>query len=263
MKVTEAAVAEEADAPRDRQFVTALARGLAILRAFRPGETALGNQELAERTGLPKPTVTRLTGTLRELGYLVDHGRSGAFALGPGVLALGYAMLNGLEIRERARPLMARLAQDASASVALGARDRLSVVYLECCRGDATVTLSLAVGSRIALATSAMGRAILAALPEGERDYLLRAIRERDPDAFPAIESGVRRAVADVAERGFCASFGEWKPDVNAVAAPVWSAGANRLYAINCGGPSYLVGEDGLTRIHGPRLAQIARSLSG
>ena len=55
---------------KDRQFVTALARGLDILRAFHAGEGMLGNQEIAHRTGLPKPTVARLTHTLTELGYL-------------------------------------------------------------------------------------------------------------------------------------------------------------------------------------------------
>ena len=52
-------------AGKDRQFVTALARGLEILRCFQAGDPALGNQDIAERTGLPKPTVSRLTHTLR------------------------------------------------------------------------------------------------------------------------------------------------------------------------------------------------------
>ena len=55
---------------KDRQFVTALARGLELLRCFTPRENVLGNQDLARKTGLPKPTVTRLTHTLMRLGYL-------------------------------------------------------------------------------------------------------------------------------------------------------------------------------------------------
>ena len=85
--------------PGDRQFVTALARGLDVLRAFRPGEAMLGNQEIAERTGLSKPTISRLTHTLLELGYLTYSARSGRYQLGPGVLALGYATIAGLEVR--------------------------------------------------------------------------------------------------------------------------------------------------------------------
>lgn len=250
------------DAGKDRQFVTALARGLEILRAFRPGEVSLGNQDLAERTGLPKATVSRLTNTLRELGYLVDHGPTGAYSLGPGVLALGYAMIAGLEIRERARPLMLELARSANASVALGARDRLSVTYLECCRGEGTVTLSLDVGSRIPLATTAMGRAIMAALPEREREYLLRAIRDREPDDFRRIERGVSEAVEQLRRQGFVTSFGDWRPDIHAVAAPVLTINGQRLYGMNCGGPSFTLGVAELMERHGPRIAQITRDLS-
>ncbi|MCL5775930.1 IclR family transcriptional regulator [Limibaculum sp. FT325] len=252
----------EGEDGKDRQFVTALARGLSILRAFRPGEVALGNQELAERTGLPKPTVSRLTNTLRELGYLVDHGRMGSYSLGPGVLALGYAMLAGLEIRERARPMLQALANEAACSVALGARDRLSVVYLDCYRGPATVTLSLEAGSRIPLATTAMGRAILAVLPAGERDYLMRAARERMPDEFPAIEKGVARAIREIETQGFCTSFGDWMADVNAVGVPVVAPDGQRIYGLNCGGPSFSTPVEALIGRHGPRLVEIGRELS-
>lgn len=259
---SEALKASREDAAKDRQFVSALARGLEILRAFRPGEIALGNQDLAERTGLPKATVSRLTNTLRELGYLVDHGPTGAYSLGPGVLALGYAMIAGLEIRDRARPMMQELARAANASVALGARDRLSVTYLECCRGEGTVTLSLDVGSRVPLATSAMGRAIMAALPERERDYLLRAIRDRQPEEFRRIERGVFDAVDQLQRQGFVTSFGDWRPDIHAVAAPVLTINGQRLYGLNCGGPSFTLSVEELTERHGPRVAQIARDLS-
>ena len=54
----------------ERKFVVALARGLDLLRAFKPGETMLGNRDFVERTGLPKATVNRLAYTLTVLGYL-------------------------------------------------------------------------------------------------------------------------------------------------------------------------------------------------
>ncbi|MCO3057777.1 IclR family transcriptional regulator, partial [Pseudomonas aeruginosa] len=68
---------EEDEELKDRQFVTALARGLELLRCFTPRESLLGNQELARKTGLPKPTVSRLTHTLTRLGYLRHLPQSG------------------------------------------------------------------------------------------------------------------------------------------------------------------------------------------
>ena len=80
----------------DRKFVSALARGLEVLRCFRPGEASLSNNDISERTGLPKPTVTRLTHTLRKLGYLVYSEKTGNYQLGSGVLSLGYGVLSGI-----------------------------------------------------------------------------------------------------------------------------------------------------------------------
>src|SRR5689334_17253566 len=91
---------------RDRQFVAALARGLEILRVFAPNERMLGNQEIAQRTGLPKPTVSRLTHTLTKLGYLTYSARLGKYQLGTPVLSLGYAALANMDVRLVARPFM-------------------------------------------------------------------------------------------------------------------------------------------------------------
>ena len=80
----------DAKPPKDRQFVTALARGLEVLRCFRAENPILGNQEIAQKTGLPKPTVSRLTFTLTELGYLRYSKNLRKYQLGTAVLALGY-----------------------------------------------------------------------------------------------------------------------------------------------------------------------------
>ena len=105
----------------DRQFVTALARGLSVMRAFQPGDGILGNGDIAERTGLPKPTVSRLTHTLTRLGYLVHAERLGKYRLGPGVLSLGYSLLANMDIRKIARPYMQELANASGLGIALGA----------------------------------------------------------------------------------------------------------------------------------------------
>ncbi|MFT5787693.1 MAG: DNA-binding IclR family transcriptional regulator, partial [Ascidiaceihabitans sp.] len=82
------------DEEKDRNFITALARGLDILRCFRPNEIELTNQDFAQRTGLPKPTVSRLTHTLCVLEYLVLDARTGTYRLGAGVLKLGFGVLS-------------------------------------------------------------------------------------------------------------------------------------------------------------------------
>src|SRR6202451_1325289 len=161
----------------DRHFVTALARGLEVLACFRPGDRALGNQELSKRCGLAKSTVSRLTHTLTELGYLVYVEDSAKYSLGTATLSLGSAMLSRLDIRKLAHPLMQELAEFGQCMVSLGSRDRLSMIYVDAVRGSAAVTLSLDSGARIQIATSAMGRASLTAVSEDERNDIMQRVR--------------------------------------------------------------------------------------
>ncbi len=247
---------------RGRQFVTALARGLEVLRAYRPGEVVLGNQEIAQRTGLPKPTVTRLTYTLCELGYLLHQPRYGGYQLGPAVLGLGYTMLSGLEIRDRARPLIRALADKVDCAVSLGLRDRLNLVYVECARGCSRITLALDVGSRIPLASTAMGRAIYANLSAEERKAVLEELQEREPEAFGRLAEGLAAAVEDFARQGFVCSFGDWQREVHAVGVPLSLPGEEQSYALNCGGPAFLKDPEMMRAEVGPQLVTLARMLS-
>src|SRR5260370_839511 len=89
----------------DRQFATTLARGLEVLRCFTPLEPLLGNKEISVRTGLPKPTVSRLTYTLTKLGYLRHNMRLGKYQLGSAVLSVGYPLLASVNVRPGARLL--------------------------------------------------------------------------------------------------------------------------------------------------------------
>lgn len=246
---------------KDRKFVVALARGLELLRVFKPGDVLLGNQEIAERTGLPKPTVTRLTYTLTRLGYLAYSKRFEKYRLGTGVLALGYVCLSNYGVREVARPLMRELAEETRASVSLGARERLYMTYLENCSGHGALTLRLNIGSRVPMATTAMGRALLAALPEDERGYLLDHIRRRDEAAWPEVHAGIKQALNDYRERGYCISAGDWDRDVNAVGVPIILPDSAEVLAFNCGGPSFLLPRDKLHSEIGPRLRHLVSNV--
>lgn len=251
----------DADEAKDRQFVTALARGLEILRCFKAGERYLGNQDLVKRTGLPKATVSRLAYTLTKLGYLGYAQNLGKYQLGTGVLSLGYSLLSNLDVRQVARPFMQELAEYSQASVALGSRDRLSMVYIENSRSTATVTLRLDVGSRIPIATTAMGRALLCGLPERERDYLMDHIRQRNEADWPRIKTGIEQGLKDYQDRGFVLSAGDWQKDVNAVGVPVTAGDGAGVLAFNCGGPAFQLRRHMLEDDLGPRLVQVVKNV--
>ncbi|MDG3815448.1 IclR family transcriptional regulator [Pseudomonas aeruginosa] len=245
---------------KDRQFVTALARGLELLRCFTPRESLLGNQELATKTGLPKPTVSRLTHTLTRLGYLRHLPHSGKYQLEVGVMSFGYAMLSNLSIRALARPLMEEMAGYAKAAVAMAARDRLSMVYLDVVHGEANLTMRRQVGSHLSLHRSAIGRACLAAMPEDEREFILGHIRKRHPEDWPEVRKGLERTFRDYADYGFCLSLGEWQRDVNAVGVALHHE-SHGLLAFNCGGPSFHLKREKLEDDIGPRLLHMVHNI--
>jgi DNA-binding IclR family transcriptional regulator len=249
------------DESKDRQFVNALARGLEVLRCFKPGEQFLTNAELAKRTAIPKPTISRLTYTLTKLGYLAYSDSLGKYQLGAGVLALGYRMLTNFDVRKMAREPMQALAEYAQASVSLGTRDRLSMVYIETCRSSANVTLRLDVGSRIPIATTAMGKALLCVLPQAERDYLLDHVRQHEAERWQLIKAGVEQGFKDYQDYGFCMAAGEWQSDVHAVGVPMFGADGEQVMAFNCGGPAFLLARDKLEHDLGPRLVQLVKNI--
>ena len=251
------------DPKKQRHFVTALARGLEVLAAFRSGDRLLGNQDIATRCRLPKSTVSRLTYTLTQCGYLHFVEEEGKYRLGTATLALGSAMLVHFDVRQVARPVMQELAEFADAHVGLATRDRLSMIYIEVCRGHSPLTLSADVGSRIPIGTTSMGRAYLASCPEEERREILTQLREVDDVAWPRRRAAIDDAIAQHQQIGCCTSFGDWQPDVNGIAAAFRPGHGLPTMAINCGGPAYTLGKDFLLESVRPRLLDIVQRLGG
>lgn len=244
----------------DTQFVASVSRALSILNAFRAGEGALGNAELAERTGLTKPTVSRLAYTLVRSGYLTFNQRYRVYELGPAALALGNVALSFMDVRQLAKPLMRELARQADFNVGLGTRDGDHMIYTDACEGEGLVGLRLFAGSRIPIVTSAMGRAYLAGLEPAERQELLEQVKPQFGAKWPAVEKAVRQAVKEVESQGFCSSIGDWKGDIHGVGAPIRKPGG-QVYALNLGGPAYLLPIKLMREELGPKLAAMARQI--
>jgi len=251
-----AAVVAQTSTGKDRQFIAALARGLQILRSYRASERYLGNQDFATRTGLPKPTVSRLTHTLTRLGYLEYSPSLAKYSLGAAVLSLSYPYLSALDVRQVAQPLMQELAEYAQATVSLGARDgEEHMIFLEICQGSQMFRMHMAVGQRVPHGTSAMGRAYLAAMPAPARAAIIERYHQLTPkQEWPAMRASVEQAVADYAKYGFCFSLGEWNKEVWAVGTPMVSNDGAHVLAFNVSGPVFAMDRQRLITDIGPRL---------
>jgi DNA-binding IclR family transcriptional regulator len=244
----------------DRSFVVALSRGLDVLRAFHPNDGLLGNQELAARTNLPKPTISRLTYTLTKLGYLTPVPRFEKYQLAPSAMALGYAALANLGVRHLSEPYREELMRETGGAVAVGGRDRHSMIYFGQSR-TGLLGVQLDVGSRVPIATTAMGRAYIWALPDEDRSALLRELRDHYGNRWSKMRDGIERAGEMLARNGFTISAGEWQEDVHAVGVPLKLSDGTGPYAFNCGAPAFRFTEDRLINDIGPRLVTMVRNI--
>lgn len=256
---------EEGDAPSpaavDRDFVTALARGLEVLRCFSRSGSLLGPTEVAQMSGLPKSTVTRLIHTLTTLDYLSYLPDSGKYRLGPAMLTLNTTPREQIDVREIARPLMQELAASTGAQVALVTRDQLSVLYLETFRGQSLVTLNLNVGSRIPLAVTAGGRAYLAGLPAPERANLLERLRSLDENAWLTLEPKIQASLNEYADTGCCSSLGDWVRQIHGLAVPLALGPGVPLMAVSIAGVADLYPADKMMNEIRPKLLALARAI--
>ena len=250
------------DWPRaDRKFVIALARGLEVLRAFKVRDGFLGNQEIAERTGLPRPTVSRLTYTLCQLGYLTRMERTGKYQLAPSAIALGYSALANLGIRNVARPYIREAAEKLAAPIALGVLDRSRALYLDIARGSTTFTVQLDIGSRIPLHKTAMGWALLAAADPEKRAAALANMAERLGREWREWRTRIENASDQYRRLGFITCERSWRNDINAVSVPFVSVDRSEVYAFNCGGPPNQFTSKRMHEEFGPALRDVVRKI--
>jgi len=260
----------------DKQFATTLARGIELLRCFTAEDNELSNAELAARTGLPRPTISRLTYTLTMLGYLRQDARSGRYGLGSALISATYPLMASITLRQQARPLMNALADATGGHVSMGIRDRLNIVLVETSRLPARESQRVRfhggahgpmadVGLNLPIVGSAIGRAYLAGLAAAEREALLNEIRVKSPEDWVRFEPGVGAALREHARHGFCTMDGELVSEVLAVGAAFGTLRGGEMVVFNCAfqrdsapagrGSAWLKAEIG------PRLVQMLQAL--
>jgi DNA-binding IclR family transcriptional regulator len=244
----------------DPSFATTLARGLEVLGAFRPDDGGLSNAELATRTGLSRPTISRLTNTLVQLGYL-GRNEDGRYVLGTHILRVAHPLLAQLRIRQIARPLMREFAEQAKGTVSIGTVDGIDALYVETTRLSSVSDFVPDIGFTLPLVRSAMGRALLSMLSKEERAAAIARTRAETPEAWKQFGRATEKSIAQCLDRGYCVSLGDFRPQIHAAAAPLARLRDGTLLAINCGIEVYRLRAGELEGEYAPRLAALATSI--
>jgi DNA-binding IclR family transcriptional regulator len=247
--------------PKDRQFVTALARGLKVLRCFTTERRELGTSEIARLTGLPQPTVWRLCKTLQDEGYLLPGNGGDRLQLSPSVLGLGYSALASMPLTEVAKPAMQEIANRFGAACSMATRNGLHMILVQRCQGQSELVLNLHVGSQLPLAASAIGSAYIACMGEAERTALFQDIRAADEPNWPARDAILSLALRQYAEQGFIVDCGGFHSRINTAAA-AFNASGGLIYSLSCGAPSEQLTQETLQKEVGPALVLLAKALA-
>jgi IclR family transcriptional regulator, pca regulon regulatory protein len=207
-------------------YVTAFSRGLSVIRCFSESNSSLTISDVARATGLNRATARRFLHTLEADGYVAAS--DGRYALRPKVLDLGYAYLSSISINDIFQQHLAELADKLHESCSAGVLEDDDVVFVARARTThpRMMTLAISVGSRLPAHLSAIGRVLLAELPDAEIERRLRRVdlrkeTERTLHEVRSLESEILRVRSD----GYCVIDQEMETGILAAAVPVHRAG--------------------------------------
>jgi len=251
----------------DPRFSQSLERGLAILSAFSSSRPLLGVSELAREIGLTRSTTHRYVATLAALGYLQQDPVTRRYRLGSRVLDLGFSAVNSMELRALSAPHLQALSDETGYTVNMAILDGTDIVYIERCRsaraGQREIDLDLHVGSRLPAYCTSMGKAILAFLPDEERNRVLAEseLVRRGPNTLTNL-AALRKDLARARERGLALNDEELAYGLRSIAAPVGSHGSGAAAAINIAVHRSMVSMEDLVERLGPSLEATAMQIS-
>lgn len=247
----------------DPNFMTSLARGLAVIRGFSNQRKRMTIADLSRRTGIPRAAVRRCLYTLARLGYVVSDD-SGGFSLSPTILTLGHTYFSSSSLITAAQPILDRLSGQVRETCSLAVLEGDEILYVA--RSSAApriMSIDLGIGSRLPAYCTSMGRVLLAGLSAKELDaYLSRVSLIRHTEHTVTSPTDLRRILDEVRTTGHAIVDQELEINLRSVAAPVQDPAGRVVAAMNIGTAVQRVSTDELrTRIL-PHLLAASRELS-
>ena len=244
-----ASAADEIDAfAGDPNFMTSLARGIAVIRGFSQEQRRLSIAQLSQKTGIPRAAVRRVLYTLGRLGYVgSDDGRH--YALQPRLLGLGHAYLSSTPLVIAAQPYLDQVSEAVGESCSLAMLEGDDILYLARSVTSRIISITLNVGSRLPAYCTSIGQVLLASLPDDELDaYLSRVTIRRFTDRTPSSPAALARVIERVRADGHALAVDQLEVGVMSVAVPVRNvvgrvvAGMNVIAQTGRRSPADLVG---------------------
>jgi IclR family KDG regulon transcriptional repressor len=239
------------DPRHERNYLKTLARGIRVLTAFTPVKPELSLTDIAKFLDVDPSTANRFTYTLEKLGYLERDPQTKLYHVTPQVYAFAISLVGPRNLRQISLPYMEHLRDRTGETVVLSVRDEIEIVIVEVVETHHTLAPRGWVGGRTPVHCSAMGKAMLAHLPEPELARVLDTIRftSRTPNTITN-RLDFLKELEKTRERGWSLNNEEFSVGVVSVAAPIFSGKHKVIAAICIDAPSVRIsGETYLQRL--------------
>ena len=241
-------------------FVTALARGLTVIRAFGADRPSMTLADIAKRVSLPRATVRRSLITLETLGYVESDGRN--FSLSPKVLTLGNSYLVSSPFPRTIQPILERLAESSGESCWAAILDDEDVLLVAGAKSNRMLSAGLRVGSRLPAYCSAFGRVLLSSYSDAELELYLSSIVLRKHTSRTSTDlAAVRKAIHDARENGYAIADGEVELGLCSLAVPITDIHGKIVAAVNTTAPSSRVKSGEMVERFLPHLRRVAEEI--
>ena len=215
----------------------AVERTLSILELLSVTKSGLTLPELSRRLGLPKSSTYCLLVTLERRGYLLRNNRTHRYLFGLKLFSLANMALSRVELRENAASFLHPLMQRSRLTVHMAIIEDHEAVLIEKVEPPGLVRLATWVGKRLELHCSAVGKCLLAYLPETE---FLRLVRDRgltrnNENTITSIRK-LKQQITQIRHAGYAIEDEEGEIGCRCVGAPVFDHSGNAIAAISVAG---------------------------
>lgn len=242
-------------------FISALARGLDVIQAFKASDGYLSLTEVASASNLPRPTARRVLFTLEELGFV--RIQEGLFTLTPKVLDLGMAYVTSKSIWSITQPHLEELARGTGHSSSIALLDGSDVIYVSRVAVTKLVGLNASIGTKFPAYVTSLGKILLAALDDAELDRVLEipSLSGVTP-TNPPTKAELKQELKNCREKGWVLTDQQLAPAILSIAAPITDADGNVVASVNVNAHAYETDEKQLVNVDLPLLLQTAKKIS-
>ena len=253
-------IAEQINALTDPSFMTSLARGLAVIKAFSDHRRAMTIAQLSQKTGIPRAAVRRCLYTLKQLGYADSEANN--FFLKPAILALGYAYLSSTPLTVAAQPYLNELSRRLKESCVLAVLEQNEAMYVARSHTSRVLSLALNTGSRLPAYCTAIGRVLLAGLSATQLDrYFSSVVLTPHTERTVVSEQKLRDILFEVRQRGFAVVEEELELGLRSIAVPVRGASGGTVAALSIGAQVGRISRDEIEDLFLPSLLNASNEI--